>query len=156
MISNIIVSPYWSAYTEAYIKKDFQWMKRSLNQLLIIWVVLACATGILLLVADYMYYVWVGEKVKIDFSVSLSMMIYVVVMAFGDVHIRFLNGIGNVKPQMIVNMIGMVFFVPLCYLLAKVLGMGVPGIIVAMILCNLYGPLIAPFQVRSFLNKQLS
>lgn len=156
MLFNIVISPYWSAYTEAYAKQDFLWMKRSLRQLLKIWAILVVVAIIMLLCSDYMYYLWVGDKVKIDFNISLFIMVYVILICFGDVYIRFLNGIGDVKMQMIVNIIGMIVFIPLSYLLAVVLDLGVVGIILSTIICSLYGPVIAPLQVKRFFNKHIT
>lgn len=155
MVFNIIISPYWSAYTEAYVKKDYAWMQRALKQLLRIWVMLACAAVIMLFASDYMYNWWVGGKVKIDFSISLFMMFYVILTSLGDVYIRFLNGVGNVRPQMIANLIGMILYIPTSYFIAVKSGMGVAGIILSIIICNSYGVLIAPFQVKKILNKHL-
>ena len=155
MVFNIIISPYWSAYTEAYVKQDYAWMRRSLTQLLRIWGGLSVVAVIMLFASNFMYHLWIGDKVKIDFSISLFMMFYVVLTCFGDVYIRFLNGVGNVRPQMIVNLIGMVLYIPMSYLLAVRWGMGVSGIILSIIICNSYGILIAPFQVRKILNKHL-
>ena len=34
----VVISPFWSAITEAYSKKDFNWIKNSIKNILKIWV----------------------------------------------------------------------------------------------------------------------
>lgn len=154
MVFSIIVYPYWSACTEAYAKHDFLWIKKSIRQLVKIWGLLVMASIIMLVFSDYIYSLWVGEKVKVDFKISLFMMIYVILVNFGNIFLVVLNGIGNVKLQMIVNTIGMVVFIPLSYFLSVTLHLGIIGIIISTSICSLYGPIIAPLQVKKLLSAK--
>ena len=150
---SIISVPYWSAYTEAYIKQDYEWIKKTIRQTFKIWLLFAAGAILMLVFSEQAYYLWVGDKVKIDFQISLFMMVYVLLVTFGNIFLMFLNGIGNIKMQMIVNVIGMIVFVPLSYYLSVFLNLGIVGIIISTIICSIYGPLIAPLRVRSILKK---
>ena len=33
MAANIILTPFWSAFTDAYIKRDYNWMRGTLEKL---------------------------------------------------------------------------------------------------------------------------
>ena len=66
-----------------------------------------------------------------------------------------LNGGGKLNNQMIVNIIGMLVFIPLSYYLAIVLKLGIVGIISSTIVCSLYGSLIAPFEVKRLLAEKI-
>jgi O-antigen/teichoic acid export membrane protein len=150
---SIIALPYWSAYTEAYIKQDYEWIKKTMRQTFKIWLLFAAGAILMLIFSEQAYYLWVGDKVKIDFKISLFMMIYVLLISFGSIFMMFLNGIGNIKLQMAINIIGMIVFIPLSYYLSVTLNLGIIGIIISTIICSIYGPLIAPLQVRSVLKK---
>jgi Na+-driven multidrug efflux pump len=52
---------------------------------------------------------------------------------------------------MIVNVIGMLLFVPLSYYLAVILHWGIPGIIISTTICSIYGTAVAPFEIRRIL-----
>ena len=151
---SIIVYPYWSACTEAYAKNDFAWIKKSIKQLVRIWALLVIGAILMLVFSDYLYSLWVGDKVKVDFKISLFMMIYVVLFNFGNIFLMVLNGIGKIKLQMIVNTIGMIVFIPLSYFLAVSLHFGISGIIISTIVCSLYGPIVAPIQLRKLLSTK--
>ncbi|HWY33047.1 MAG TPA: hypothetical protein VNX68_00285, partial [Nitrosopumilaceae archaeon] len=153
MLFSIITAPYWSAYTEAYVQQDYVWMRKTVKQLFNMWLILLFVSILMLLFSDFAYKLWVGDKIKVDFRLSFFMMIYSISISFGNIYIMILNGIGKIKIQMLVNLIGMVLFIPLAHYLAILLHLGIIGIIISTIICSLYGPLIAPFEVRRLLQS---
>ncbi|HET6226395.1 MAG TPA: MATE family efflux transporter, partial [Bacteroidia bacterium] len=157
MVFSIMMVPYWSAYTEAYIKKDYAWIRKTIKQALRLWGAVAVGAVVMLAVSGFVYPILSHNdpKVlsKIDLTLSLLMMLYVVLISFGSVFLMFLNGIGQIKLQMTINIIGMCLFFPLTYLFVRVLGMGLPGIMLSTIIGGFYGYAIAPFEVRSVLQK---
>lgn len=156
MLFSIIMVPYWSAYTEAYVKNDFVWIQKTIRQALRIWVAFVIGAIVMLLISSYAYPLWVHNTdvtSKIDFQLSFLMMIYAILIAFGSVFMMFLNGIGHIKLQMTINLIGMCLFFPLSYLFVKVMGMGLSGIILSTIIGGMYGYVVAPFEVRKVLRK---
>lgn len=154
MAFSIIMVPYWSAYTEAYIKQDFAWIRKTVKQSLRLWLLFVAGAVVMLIFSDYAYHLWVGDEVKIDFKISFFMMIYAILLTFSSIFIMLINGIGDIKLQMIVNVIGMFLFIPLSYFLAKVVDLGIIGIIISTIICSGYGFIVAPLQVRRILQKQ--
>ena len=154
MAFSIIMVPYWSAYTEAYIKQDFAWIRKTVKQSLRLWLLFVAGAVVMLIFSDYAYHSWVGDEVKIDFKISFFMMIYAILLTFSSIFIMLINGIGDIKLQMIVNVIGMFLFIPLSYFLAKVIDLGIIGIIISTIICSGYGFIVAPLQVRRILQKQ--
>ncbi len=154
MVFSIITAPYWSAFTEAYVKLDFAWIRNSLKQLLAGWLILVVVAIIMLVFSNSAYRLWVGNKVVVDFRISLFMMLYTVIICFGNMYIMVLNGIGQIRLQILVNVAGMLLFVPLAYYLAVTLKMGIVGIILSTIICSIYGAAVAPFEVKRILNRQ--
>lgn len=155
MAFSIIMVPYWSAYTEAYVKNDFAWIRKTIRQALRIWGVFVIGAIVMLALSGFAYRLWVGEASaqQIDFKLSFFMMLYAILITFGSVFMMFLNGIGQIKLQMTVNIIGMCLFFPLSYFLSTTLDLGIIGIIMATIICSAYGYLVAPFEVRKVLQK---
>jgi O-antigen/teichoic acid export membrane protein len=153
MLFSIMSSPYWSAYTEAYAQKDYMWMTKSIKKMLKMWVVIFAIAIVMLLLSNTAYKLWVGNKVKVDFKVSLFMMIYNSILTFGSIYVMVINGTGRIKLQMIIGIIGMIIFIPLSYLLAVYLKLGLIGIILSTIICSLYGALIAPFEVKQMFSQ---
>ena len=61
------MTPVWVAVTDAVAKKDFDWilnMKKKYLRVLFLFVI----TGVfMLIVSNYVYDIWVGDKVSIPF-----------------------------------------------------------------------------------------
>ena len=153
MAFSIITAPYWSAYTDAYTTGDFQWIKKSMRQLIMVWGALVVVALIMLFSSKTIYNLWIGEKGKVDFAISFCMMLYTLVVTFGSIFIMFLNGIGKIKLQLIVNLIGMLLFIPLAWFFCVYIKMGTVGIILATIICSSYGVFVAPIEVYKILSK---
>jgi Na+-driven multidrug efflux pump len=64
----------------------------------------------------------------------------------------FVNGVGKIKLQTIVAVMGGIFNIPLSILFAKYLGMGSAGVMIGTILCVAPAAIITPLQYRKILN----
>ncbi|MEL6194945.1 MAG: MATE family efflux transporter, partial [Bacteroidota bacterium] len=151
-IFTIIIVPFWSAYTEAYNKDDFDWIKRTNKKLRGIWKLLLGLSIVLLSISPFVFKLWV-PNLEIPFFLSLSMFFYVNILAWGRIFVIFINGVGKVRLQMLTSIIGAVINIPLSILFAKHLGLGSAGVILASIICLLYGPLLAPIQYKKIISK---
>ena len=65
MVFNIIVTPFWSAFTDAYAKKDFEWIKSSIKRMRQLWMVLSIVSLILFFISHWVYKLWIGDAVLI-------------------------------------------------------------------------------------------
>ena len=154
MFFSIIISPFWSAYTEAYFKNDFGWIKSITKKLIRIWILFFIAGLFMLLFSGFIYKLWLHGKVIIPFTLSLSMFVYVSMLSFGSIFVSFLNGIGKVKIQLFYSLFTMLASVPLSIFLCKYLHFGVIGIIISACLLNFYGYIIAPIQYYRTINEK--
>jgi O-antigen/teichoic acid export membrane protein len=55
MVFSIITAPYWTAYTDAYVKQDFVWMKKTIRNLIFMWMGLVAVALIMLIFSDFVY-----------------------------------------------------------------------------------------------------
>ena len=158
MIFAIIVSPYWSAFTEAWVKKDLSWIRNSVRTLFYIWLSMVGASLILLLLSDTIFDFWLGkdkmETIDITLKLRVSLLLYFLLFAFGSVFNMFINGIGKIKVQLISLVIGALLFIPLSMFFINHLNMGIEGIVYASILANFYSPFVAPIQYYKLINNK--
>jgi O-antigen/teichoic acid export membrane protein len=154
ILFSIVTAPYWSACTEAYMKQDLVWIRKSLRTLVRLWLVLVLLAMLMLFFADYAYSAWVGKQIRVDFSISFFMMLYTLIVSFGNIFIMVLNGISHIRLQMLINLIGMILFIPLSHYLSVTLHLGIPGMLISTIICSSYGTLVAPFEVKRVLDSQ--
>ncbi|MBK8505598.1 MAG: polysaccharide biosynthesis protein [Saprospiraceae bacterium] len=154
-VFTIISVPFWSAYTDAQTKGDTQWILDTNKKLKLIWVALLFIGIIMLLVANSFYALWVPE-IPVPFMLSAAMCLYVLVLAWGNIFVMYINGVGKVKLQVIVSMVGALINIPLSIFFAKNLQMGSAGIIMASTICIAFGPMVAPFQFNKLITNTAS
>lgn len=143
----IIITPLWSAFTEAKEKNDYAWMKntiRKLNQFL--------AIVVLGLVAMYFLYqpilnLWLPKNQPIipSKNLILSFCVFIIISVWNNIYAFFLNGIGIVKMQVRTAIAGAIINIPLAIFLVKVLHFGLSGIVLSMcgslFIFSIFGPI---------------
>lgn len=118
MIFAIVLVPFWSAFTEAYIKSDFAWMKNVYSKLSVFSSIMVCFIGVFLLISPTVYKLWIGDSVVIPMSVSVVMAIYISFTTMACVPVTLLNGVGAVRIQMYIHLFFAIITIPiLLYLL---------------------------------------
>lgn len=125
----IIVTPLWSAFTDAYAKKDFGWINTCLHRMKKIWLGFTIATVCLLFLSPQIYTIWIGNKITVPASLSVAMAVYVVAYTWQTMHVFLLNGTGKVRLQLILVTLSALLNIPLAIFLGKLYGL--PGIISA-------------------------
>ena len=146
MAFGILVSPLWSAVTDANAKSDFEWIYSAHKKMLRNWILLVIAAIIILFLSNYLYVLWVGKKIVIPFLTNLGVMFYVMGMTFGMIYVNILNGLGRLKTQYYLSILTMLYFVPLSYFLGVYMKGGVFGITIALVLANINGIIAAPLE----------
>ncbi|MEG1861733.1 MAG: oligosaccharide flippase family protein [Bacteroidaceae bacterium] len=151
MIFNIIITPFWSAYTDAYTRKDYAWMRSLYSKL--IKIVLLSFAGVVLLVCFYplFFKLWLGEKVSIHLSMILVVALYVMTNIWNTLHSYIINGIGCISIQLYVSLIGTVLNIPFALFFGKMYG--AEGVIISVSIYNLLPAVIHCIQVRRVLNQ---
>ena len=151
MVFNIIATPLWSAFTEAYTKNDLDWIKATIKTLEKIWLVLILFTVILLLISPYLFKLWLGDKVQVPFVLSVAMSSYVIVSIWQTIHVFFLNGIGKVKLQLYLVLFSSLINIPMAIFLGRKFGL-VGITITSTILFAIMG-IVFSIQTRKILNN---
>lgn len=149
----IIITPYWSSFTEAYAKKDFNWIKKSVSNIQKIWLIIPfCLIGMVFL-SDWFYQLWVGDKVIVPLKLSIAMAFFVILLTFNMIYVYFINGVGKIKLQLITSLVSMTINIPLSIYLGKYLGWGSTGVILATCFSLLYCIVLWPIQYFKLINK---
>lgn len=151
LIFSIIMAPLWSAFTEAYTKKDFTWISRLFYKMQKVCFILFLLTGVLLLLSPLLFKLWIGDKVQIPFSLSISMAMYAISNSWLLIPCFLLNGIGKIKLQLYLYVICIFFNIPIAILLGK--SYGLPGIAIANVIIFVFMSTILTIQCKRILNN---
>ena len=150
----IVITPYWSSFTEAYEKGELDWIKKSMKNLLKFFYVFMFLCFGLLLVSNFIYDIWIGDKINIPFVLSLLMCVYVVMIIFLTPFNYFINGIGKVKLQLLQTLIMACLNIPISYYFAINLGFGVNGVILGTIVSITPSLFLSPIQFYLIINNK--
>ncbi|AFH50773.1 O-antigen membrane protein [Ignavibacterium album JCM 16511] len=153
LVFNVFLSPFWSAFTDAFVKRDFEWIKQVIKRLVQVWALLSVGTIIMILFSDFVYSVWIGNEIKIPFSLSVAMGIFMIVSNWNNIFAFFLNGIGKIRLQFYYSIFAAVINIPLSIILAKEMKMGITGVITATIICIGFASLWAPIQYKKIITE---
>jgi O-antigen/teichoic acid export membrane protein len=148
----IIIMPFWSASTEAYVKGDFLWLRSSMKKLILIWAGTVLFSVILIIFSNLFYLLWVGKNITIPLSLSISVALYVTLFNWSNTFIYFINGIGKLRIQLYATLATAVLYIPMAVFMGKKFGLN--GVIIASCISLLPTSILMPIQcVKLFSNK---
>lgn len=149
---SIIIAPFWSAFTEAWAKKEFIWVKNVMHNLIYLWLLLLIAGVCMLFSSSWVYSVWVGDKVTVPFTVSTLVCTWILLNAWNGIFSHFLNGVGKIKIQLYVGLGSAVVNVPMAILLGKKIG--IEGIVLANVIVVAIGACVYFYQYSLLVNAK--
>ncbi|WP_337866521.1 MATE family efflux transporter [Ignavibacterium sp.] len=152
LIFNVFLSPFWSAFTDAFVKNDFQWIKQVVKRLVQIWTLLSSITIVMIFASDFIYKIWIRESIVVPFSLSVAMGIFMIISNWNNIFAFFINGVGKIRLQFYFSIFAAVINIPLSIYLAKGLNMGITGVITATIICIGFASIWAPIQYKKIIS----
>jgi O-antigen/teichoic acid export membrane protein len=110
---------------------------------------------IMLLIANRVYDLWLGKNVvHIGYNISLLCLIFFSTGMFASIFVAVINGIGALKVQIITAVITSILFLTFCSFFIKKFHMGLESILIASIIANVYGYIVAPLQFYQIFIKE--
>lgn len=153
MIFAIIATPFWSAATDAYAKRDFSWIKAILKKLKYIEHTLILIGIMLILFSDYAYELWLSSSIKPDKEFLLLLLFYFIIQLSWIRYGNIINGIGYIKLQFIITLSEAVIHIPLAIALSSIWGL--KGIIISLIITTCANAIWPRIQIKNiFFGKQ--
>ena len=154
MIFSIILGPLWPAYTDAYAKKDFKWMNNIYVKMKKLYIFLMASISIMVVISPFVYNIWVHSTSIVSWAMSISVGVYVIIHAWDSLQVTLINGIGAVKLQTYVTLIGLILHIPLSLFLGRFVG--ALGVIWSMIIINSIYSTIFTVQTSKLIKNQAS
>ena len=154
MITNIIISPLWPAFTDAYQKQDYRWMANIYNKLSTMWWISIPTVVLMLIVAPYVFHLWLGDNIIVPFHLSLCVAVYILLMSRANLFMYMINGIGAIKIQLLGYLIIAFISIPAIDYTSRVYGVG--GIIIVPSIAYFVQSILCQIQLKKILNKKAS
>ena len=151
MAYTIITAPLWPAYTDAFARGDYDWMKNMRNKMQRILIISILGCAIVALASPWIYQLWIGDTPHIPYMMTLLVAIYVSVYCWMSLNGTLIVGVGKVNVETCIVLIGMVVHIPLSFFLSSF--MGAYGVLTSLIVINFTYALVMQVQVNKLLNK---
>lgn len=155
MLYIMVLSPFLAAFTEAYTKNDFEWIKSTIKKINLIWLMVSIGTIGMILVNRIFFHIWLGDSITIPQVLIIAMGISSILGTKGSTYSLFLNGIGVIKLQLYVLAGQALLFIPISYVFYKS-GLGLSSIVLSQILLSIASVFFYIIQYKKIINQNAS
>lgn len=105
----VVCMPFWSATTDAYERKDMQWIRQADRRMKVIMLAIAGILALMVVVSPYVYRLWVGDMCQVPFSITVMMAVYIFLLTLSTRYSYFINGVGTLRVQLYMTVMVIVF-----------------------------------------------
>jgi len=152
MVFLIIISPVWSAATDAYVTSDFDWMKRTIQYLRKVFFCVFCIGLIMFLASKPVYSIWLGkDTVDVPYLITGLAFAACIFDNLYRIYGTFINGMGKLHLQMIITSVIAVVYIPMAVILGKRYGLS--GVLLANTIVFATNYLWARIQCSKLVNQ---
>lgn len=155
MSLSIILTPYWSAVSEKYKLRDFEWIKKALFKN-ILW----SFFGVLLvfflsLLSPYILPLWIGKTVTINYTTIYLSALLVGVFVFTEPFLLFINGTSKIKIQTYYSILIIISLIPISLTLFHYTNLGLSAFIIPPIIFRFIRSAHAGLQLKKILIEKI-
>jgi O-antigen/teichoic acid export membrane protein len=154
IVLNIVLTPIWSAITDAFYKNDIKWISSVMTKLLRCWVIFVIGVIIMLSVSNRIYEMWIGKEIHIPFALSFIVALCVIANGWNLIFVTFLNGVGKITLQLYLGFISSLAFIPLAILLSRIMISPVIGVVTASLILAIFAAIWTPIQYCKIINNR--
>lgn len=153
MLYAIILTPLWSAITDAYAHNDFLWMKKTLRRFNYISLLFVVGIVLMTAISPLVYDIWLNGKVIIPMKLSIAMACYAAINVLLSPYTSYINGMGKLRLSVLMVCFSIVGYIPFAIWLGRSFGNSA-GIVVALCCVNMMGLYFQVRQVNKLLSKK--
>ncbi len=147
----IITNPLWPAYTDAYTRGDYDWMRSIRKKMQKVLLLSVVASVLIVLASKTLYAIWVPEKADVPLMMTALVAVYVSAYCWMTLNGTLIVGMGKLYVETIMVVVGMLLHIPLSLFLGSIIG--AYGVLISLIVINLFYAVLMDVQVRKLLDK---
>ncbi|MBN1187808.1 MAG: MATE family efflux transporter [Bacteroidales bacterium] len=148
----IVITPFWSSFTHAFVKNEIPWLKTTIRNLLLIYLLFTMAIVALVIVSKFALKLWIGDDFAVPTSLIISVAGFFTINMLMNLYNYLINGIGKIQLQYYLSIIVILIEIPLAVVFCVKLKMGTNGIILANIIAIIPFVILMPIQLKKLLE----
>jgi O-antigen/teichoic acid export membrane protein len=151
LVNGIITATYWSAFTEAYISREFDWVRNTIRRMEKVTYLLMGCVIFQTIVAGPLIHLWV-HQVQVPFDMQMTMCLFTLISLIAAPQHIFLNGTGMIRLQLYTAIFTIGMTIPFAWVFCKVLHLGPKGVVLAMICTSLPVTILYRIQYNKIMS----
>ena len=152
MIFTIVITPVWSATTDAYVRKDFEWINKTLSFSRKVCIASIFIGVLMVLASKFVYGMWLGRgSIDINYSTTGLILLYISFEMLYKVYGTIINGTGKVFAQIILTGIIAIIYIPLAIFLGNLCGLS--GVFIANTIVFALNYVWSKLQCNKLINQ---
>ena len=152
LINGIITATYWSAFTDAYVRQEWTWIRNTIRRMEKVTYLLMAMVVVSTVLANKLIGLWLHNAVQVPLSMQIIMCVFTLISLIAAPQHIFLNGTGKVRLQLYTAIYSIIVTIPLALLFCKTLHLGPEGVILAMICTSLPVTLLYRVQYNKIIS----
>ncbi|CDA84386.1 polysaccharide biosynthesis protein [Bacteroides sp. CAG:754] len=148
----IITTPFWSAVTDAYTKKDIAWIKNVKSKLVRIYCGFVLLVIVMIIISPLFFNIWLGDKMEISTYLVILLSVFLLLQMYSNIFLSIINGIGKIKLQFYISILLPFIYVPLAIVMGK--SVGIYGVVISGIIMMLIYAIIYPIQYYKIISNE--
>lgn len=155
-IISLALTPIWSAITKAKVEKNYIWIKKLNNILMIMGGVSAICEFLIIIILQLIINLWLGKNIiKVNYIYAVIFAISGSLFVWNKIISSMSNGFGELKLQIIFLTLGALINLPLAYIGSRIFNSYI-SIVVANIISLLPYCIIQPLWMNKYLKIKLN
>lgn len=150
----IVLTPFWSAVTDAITRGEYDWVKKTVISLNKIWGLSVICAIIMTIICDWVYKIWLNDSIDIPMHLTIACAAYACVSNWNNIYSYILSGTGKLQIQLWLASFQGIIYIPCAIILGKV--MGLVGIPIALTCVLLLSSILPPIQCYKIINQTAS
>jgi len=152
-ISVLLMEPFWPLFSDAYEKREIKWIRNIFNKYNKLFILFIAGVFIFSTLINPILSLWVGEIYKVDLTFLVIMSFFVIIRVYPVLYMYFLNGIGNMKRQVILYVLGAILNIPISIFLVNHFNLGIKGIVLGTIISIFLMTILLPIKSYAILKS---
>lgn len=148
----IIITPLWSAYTEAWRLENIDWINRTMHKMKQIYCIFVIGSILVVSLSPFIFRIWIGEKADVPVVMSALVALMMLLDMWIRIYDYFINGVGKIRVQMYLNIFMAIFYIPFAYVLSVVFELGANGVVISSILVYAISAILSPLQANMIIK----
>lgn len=153
LVFTIIVTPMWSAATDAYTRGDFDWLKVMNRKLLKIVGLITVGALLVLVLSKWIFSIWLGKgELDVSYITSGLLLTQAIFFILYNLHGYMLNGMGKLRLQMIITAALAIAYIPMAIMFGRVWGLN--GILIVFAFNSVVNAVWSSIQFNKVVNQK--